>query len=168
MSQSSLQDFTEPLEFLKVEVLPEWLDFNGHMNVAHYVANFDKCIDKFLDEFGLGEDYTRSGVGSVFALQNHLHYMREVREGEKIRITVQLLDMDSKRLHVFMRMFMDDEDGHMAATSELLMIHVDFSSRRSAPFPMEAKAKLDALMESHSQLGKPRVAGHKIGTNAKI
>ena len=48
------------------------------------------------------------------------------------------------------------------------MIHVDFSSRRSAPFPMEAKAKLDALMESHSQLGKPRVAGHKIGTNAKI
>ena len=31
-------------------VIPEWIDINGHMNVAYYVLAFDKAVDDLISE----------------------------------------------------------------------------------------------------------------------
>ncbi len=41
-----------------VEVASEWIDYNGHMNMAYYNVAFDQYgTDYLLDQLGLGLDY---------------------------------------------------------------------------------------------------------------
>jgi hypothetical protein len=42
-------------------VRSEWIDFNGHMNVAYYVLAFDRATDRLLKHLGLGEEYATRG-----------------------------------------------------------------------------------------------------------
>jgi acyl-CoA thioester hydrolase len=145
-------------ELLTGRVETSWIDYNGHMNVAYYHMAFDRATDRFLESIGLGETYLRDENGSMFALEDHITYQRELRAGEDFRITLQLLDLDEKRLHYFLRLFRA-EGGELAATCEHLSIYVDMATRRSAPIPSGARKKLEALLAEHGTLGRPDEAG---------
>lgn len=155
-----------PITLYKTTAKEEWMDYNGHMNVAWYVHVFDKTMDAFLAQAGLGRGYAEKEGASVFALQNHLHYMREVHAGEELSVSLQMMDLDEKRIHVFLRMM--NGAGVMVATSELLVIHVDMKARRSSPIPRPHASTLAGIFENHKALPPPRVAGHRIGTTAKL
>lgn len=139
-------------------VLPEWIDYNGHLNVAYYHMAFDQATDRFLETIGLGEDYLRREPGSMFALEDHLTYQRELKEGDPIRITLQLLDVDEKRVHYFQRMYHAGES-YVAATCEHLSIFVDMRVRRSAPFPNHVATALAEIFEEHRHLERPEEVG---------
>lgn len=149
------------LELLRTPVEPEWIDYNGHLNVAYYHLLFDRATDKFLDELGLGEASARKGLGSMFALEDHITYQRELKVGDVARVTLQLLDFDIKRVHYFMRMFEADE-GYLSATCEHLSSYVDFQTRRSAPMPSGTRDKLAKLHELHRNLPRPEHASQVI------
>ena len=38
-------------------VLPEWIDYNGHMNVSYYVLAFDRGVDAFMELIGISPAY---------------------------------------------------------------------------------------------------------------
>ena len=158
---------TAPLDLLQTDVRPDWIDYNDHMNVAYYVMVFDQAMDEFLNLYGLGKAYTLGGHGSVFALQNHVHYMREVSVDTRLGVNLQLLDLDAKRIHVFFRM-RDLSNDQVVSTSEFLCIHVNVQTRRSAVFAAPQHQQLDVLFKDHSKLTKPEVAGHRIGTAATL
>ncbi len=158
---------TAPLDLLQTDVRPDWIDYNNHMNVAYYVMVFDQAMDEFLNLYGLGKAYTLGGHGSVFALQNHVHYMREVSVGTRLGVNLQLLDLDAKRIHVFFRM-RDLSNDQVVSTSEILCIHVNVQTRRSAVFPAPQRQQLDVLFKDHSKLTKPEVAGRRIGAAATL
>ena len=40
-------------------VLPEWIDYNGHMNVAYYVMIGDHATDKLFDWIGMDAAYVK-------------------------------------------------------------------------------------------------------------
>lgn len=88
-----------PLALHSEPVRPEWIDYNGHMNVAYYTMVFDHMLDAFIDFVGVGEDYTKSTKRSIFILDSRTLYLREVKANDTLRCTVQLLDFDAKRLH---------------------------------------------------------------------
>src|ERR1700722_6979702 len=92
-------DTTTPLRTPLQHVLPEWIDSNGHMNMAYYNVAFDRASDNALEQLGLGPAYVASGRGSIFVAENHVIYMAEVVLGDPLRIDFQLLDWDAKRLH---------------------------------------------------------------------
>ena len=52
-----------PLDVHRATVLPEWIDWNGHMNVGFYVVAFDKATDTLCQQFGCGWEYTRDKLG---------------------------------------------------------------------------------------------------------
>src|SRR5690606_22498874 len=110
-------------------VHPDWIDFNGHMNVAYYVLAFDRATDKFFDWLGLDEAYRQATNRSTFALEQHILYLREVRLGDPLRFTTQLIDHDAKRIHYFHRMY-HDREGYLAATTEIISMHIDLGRRR--------------------------------------
>ncbi len=143
-------------------VKDEWIDYNGHLNMAFYNVLFDKGVDFFYDRIGVGEEYTRSGVGSIFTLEVHLQYLRELKPQDRIRVHLQLLDFDEKRLHFFEYMY-HAEKGYLAATSEQLAIHVDMKTRKSASFSANALEKIRAVYEKHRQILRPEAAGKSIG-----
>ena len=98
----------------------------------------------------------------MFALEDHLAYMKELREGESFRVTVQLLGFDDKRLHYFLRMF-HGEKGFLAATCEHLSIFVDMRKRRSARMPAHMKEELERLWSQHQNHPRPAEAGRPMG-----
>lgn len=139
---------------------PEWIDRNGHVNVAYYVLAFDYATDSFYDTLGIGESYQEQGF-SVFTLGMNVDYLREIFEGTQIKMTTQLIDWDHKRLHYFHRMINLDA-GYMAATNECIAMHVNLNQRRSAPFSDKTKANIEIMMEGHAQLNRPHSLVRKL------
>ena len=156
-----------PLDLPGQRVLPEWIDYNGHMNVAYYVLAFDKATDRLFDLFDLGVDYVKRTNNSTFVLETHVTYAQEVHEGDPLRFTAQLLDYDAKRLHYFLQMF-HGEEGYLSATSEQIALHVSLDTRRTAPIPPEQLARLSFVMAAHQGLAKPSQAGSVIGIRRKV
>ena len=140
----------------------EWIDYNGHLNMAFYNVLFDKGVDFFYEKIGVGEEYTRSAIGSVFTLEVHLQYLQELNLHDRVRVHLQLLDFDEKRLHFFEYMY-HAEKGYLAATSEQLAIHVDMKTRKSAPFSADALKRLRDLHEHHRLVQRPEATGKSIG-----
>lgn len=143
---------------LEENVRPEWVDYNGHMNVAYYVLVFDHGTDALLDLLDMGADYRAQTNSSDFVVESHITYLGEVLEGEPLRVATLLLGFDDKRLHVFHHMY-HGETGQLCATNELLLVHVDMGSRRSAPFPDRARAGLRAYSEGQPPFPHPSQAG---------
>lgn len=155
-------DWTSPVVCPEQRVEPDWMDYNGHLNMAFYHVLFDRALDHVYDLLGIGADYARHGGGSCFTLEVHVNYLNEMVQGDPVRITFQLLDSDSKRLHFYEEMF-HAETGELAATSEQLALHVDMESRRSAPFPEEIQARIERLMRAHAELPTPERVGRRMG-----
>jgi acyl-CoA thioester hydrolase len=156
-----------PLEVHREAVKPEWIDYNGHMNVAYYVLAFDHATDRLFDLFDLGVDYVKRTNNSTFVLETHVTYAQEVHEGDPLRFTAQLLDYDAKRLHYFLQMF-HAEEGYLSATSEQIALHVSLDTRRTAPIPAEQLARLSVAMAAHQGLTRPPQAGRVIGIVRKV
>lgn len=143
------------------EVRPEWIDFNGHMNLAYYVLAFDHATDRFLHHIGLGEKYFRQHNRSVFVLETHVVYKQELKRGDSMRFTTQLLGFDAKRIHYIHHMYHAGE-GFLAAANEIMGLHVDMAARKSAPMPGAAIAALAGLQAAHDLLPRPPEAGRQV------
>ncbi len=149
------------------EVEKQWIDLNGHMNMAYYNVLFDETSDTILSLVGVGWDYTQQGAGSTFTAEVHVSYLKELNDADPVRIAYQLLDWDEKRLHLFGYMYHGTQ-GYLAATSEQMTIHVDVKSRRVAPMPLAAQENARALMSAHKSLPRPDQAGNVIGIKRKV
>lgn len=150
------------LELHEESIQSDWIDYNGHMNVAYYVLVFDHATDKFLDYVGLNDEFRECNNVSTFAAEMHVNYLAEVKQGDKVRITTQLLGYDSKRMHYFHSMYHADE-GYLAATSELISLYMDMGIRRVSAMPEEILVKLEQVRDSHRTLSVPEQVGHVIG-----
>ncbi len=143
-------------------VIEDWIDYNGHLNMAFYNVIFDHGLDYLYDYLGIGKEYAESGIGSCFTLEAHVHYLNELSLGDKVGVRVQLINYDSKRIHIFEEMYNLDE-GYLAATSEQIGMHVDMETRKSSELPLSVQDMLKELMEQHSELPIPEQLGHQIG-----
>src|SRR3546814_554117 len=150
-----------PFDRHRAVVLPEWIDYNGHMNVDYYLLAFDQATDLFFDHLGLGAAHRAATGGSTFAGDIHLTYRRELREGDPLRVTSQLLGFDEKRLRFFQHMY-HAEEGFLAATMESLGLYVDLARRRVAPFPAAIRERLAAVFAADRDLPLPPEAGRTI------
>jgi len=145
----------------RLEIRPEWTDANGHMNVAFYVLAFDRATDTFLQRLGLGWAVLAEGR-SIFTLAMNVDYLNEVFAGELVIIESRLLDYDAKRLHYYHRMTRE-RDGLLAATNEIVALHVSMATRRSAPFPEATAALARAMKAAHAALPPAPRMGRVLG-----
>ena len=150
-----------PLELWRETIRPEWIDHNGHMNVAYYTLVFDHAVDAFFDYVGLGGSYRDQASGSTFAVEQHVTYNREVLEGDEVRCVTYLVGFDEKRLHYYHEMYHATE-GYLAATTEFLSLHVDLSTRRVSPMPGAVLDRLAEVLASHKSLPIPENVGRVI------
>jgi acyl-CoA thioester hydrolase len=126
-------------------VRPEWIDRNRHLNLAYYVVIFDHATDVLFDVLGIGEAYTASSNNSIFVLETHTLYARELRAGERVRVQSHVVAGDAKRLHFVHEMFANSGD-RPAAMQELAALHVELGTRRGAPFPPDRRAAIAAAV----------------------
>ena len=141
-------------------VRPEWIDINGHMNVAFYVLAFDKAVDDLLARVGLTDDYIRATGGTTFAVESHVTWRQELTEAQNYRIESQVLAYDEKRVHQFQRMY-HAEENYLAATAEWMNLHVDLATRRVSAWP-ESVLRALAELTASQQGDLPEEAGRRM------
>ena len=157
--------FFAPFVSSVMRVEENWIDYNGHLNMAYYNVLFDRAVDEAYELLGIGADYTKAGR-SFFTAEVHLRYLRELHAGDPVRVTFQLLDFDKKRVHYFEQLF-HAEHGWVSATSENMSLHVDMNSKKTAPFSDEVTRRLTQMKASHARLPRPEAAGRRIAMPVK-
>ena len=154
-----------PFEAYRDVVRSAWVDRNGHMNMGYYVVVFDYATDAWLDYIGLDTEHRRSHKIATFSLESHVTYAREVREGDELRFATRLLDFDAKRIHYFHEMYQARE-GYLAATNELMSLHISQETRRSTPMALEILERLAEIQRAHRTLPIPPQVGRVMGLKA--
>lgn len=158
--------FFAPFVSSAMRVEPQWIDYNGHLNMAYYHVLFDRAVDEVFSLVGLSQDYVDSRHASFFTAECHVLYKRELTEGDLVRVTAQLIAFDDKRLHYYLEMRHANE-GWLAATSENLSLHVDMASRKVTPFPADILANLALMKAAHAMMPLPATIGRMIGMPKK-
>lgn len=159
-------DLSLPFDRYRSSVKAEWIDWNGHMNLAHYVTVFDQASGAFSRHLGLGGEYRDAGFGQTFVLETHITYDREARADDPLRVTALLLDHDAKRMHLYQEMF-HAEKAHLIATSERIGIHIDQKVRRSSPYHPLVLARIEQVFAVHRHAPRPRNVGRVMGIRKK-
>jgi acyl-CoA thioester hydrolase len=155
-----------PFDAYRDVVRPEWIDHNGHMNMGYYLVVFDFATDAFLRHVGLDEAHRDARRVSTFCLEAHITYHREVRAGDPLRFTTRLLGSDAKRIHYFHEMHHGELD-YLAATNEIMTLHVSLLTRRSTPMAPEILDRLARIGAAHAGLPRPPQVGRRIGLDAR-
>jgi acyl-CoA thioester hydrolase len=153
--------FFAPFVSSTMRIDPQWIDYNGHLNMAYYHVLFDRAVEEAFALVGLGHTYLDEHGASFFAAEAHILYKRELVLNTPVRVTVQLIDHDDKRLHFYMEMRHATE-GWLAATSENLSLHVDMASRKVVPFPASIHTNLQIMKTSHGLMRRPEAVGRVI------
>ena len=149
-----------------MRVEPQWIDYNGHLNMAYYNVLFDRAVDEAYELIGIGLDYLKTQSHSTFTAEAHVRYLRELKESDPVRVTFQLLDYDAKRIHYFEQLLHASE-GWVSATSENMTLHVDMAAKKVVPFPETVMRSLAAMKAAHAALPRPDGAGRAIKMPAK-
>lgn len=155
-------EIATPFSSFTTPVKPEWIDHNDHMNMGYYVVVFDQATDHFFRFIKLDRAYRRKNNITTFSLEAHITYDREVGLGDLLRFDTRLLDFDEKRIHYIHEMY-HAVDGYLAATNELMSLHVSEETRRAAPMTPEVMARLAQVKTAHAALPPLRQVGRSIG-----
>ena len=168
MSDNAVPTPPAPGPFLSsiMQIEPQWIDYNGHLNMAYYNVMFDRAIDQIWAELGIGPSYMKERQGSTFTAECHVRYLREIHLGDPIVIAVWLIAADEKRLHTFEELRHAGE-GWISATSENMSVHIDMTRRKVAPFPQDIQGNIGRVLQAHAALPRPEGLGRAIGMPAK-
>lgn len=159
--------FFAPFVSSTMRVEPAWIDYNGHMNMAYYHVLFDRALDEGFSLLGLGQEYVEERKASFFTAEIHTLYKRELKVRDQVRVTLQLVDYDEKRVHYYMEIRHATE-GWVAASMEGLSLHMDMETRKVSPFPEDIAANLAVMKAAHARLAKPQALGRIIGIPGKL
>jgi acyl-CoA thioester hydrolase len=147
----SLEQLASLPEIYRTVIPPEYEDRNRHMNIRWYLVIYDEAGDAMYRMIGLTDEYlAASGMGG-FDLEHHIWYRSEVRVGDAVAIRLRMLARTAKLCHYLL--FMTNETrGNLSSLFECLHAHADLKTRRTAAFPPETAAKVDALINGQRTL----------------
>ncbi len=131
------------------------------MNVGYYHVVFDLAAEPFFEFLGFTAELRSQHDLTTFALEAHLNFLREVKEGDPLRFEARLIDYDAKRVHFYQEMFHATE-GYLAASFESLSVCVSQTGRRTAPMPEALQGRLSQIKAAHAALPRPWQIGHVI------
>jgi acyl-CoA thioesterase FadM len=155
-----------PFDQYRDRVRSEWIDHNDHMNMGYYAVVFDLATDAWFDHFGLDDGHRKKHQVANYTLECHISYLREVGKGDPLRFTTLLLGFDEKRHH-FLHQMWHEKQGYLAASIELMHLHVSQVTRRATPMAPELIERLTSIRKMHEDVPIPAQVGRIIGFRTK-
>jgi len=155
-----------PFQAHVMQIEPQWIDYNGHLNMAYYNVLFDRAIDDLWLKIGIGPEYMKARNNSTFTAECHVRYVREIHLGDPAQVSILVVAADDKRIHTFKELRHATE-GWLSATSENMTLHMDMTARKVAPFPPDISARVQALANAHRSVDRPEGIGRSIGMPSK-
>ena len=59
-----------------MEIEKDWIDYNGHLNMAYYNVLFDRCSDDAFEVMGLGPAYAKERKLTIYTAEVHVCYVQ--------------------------------------------------------------------------------------------
>ncbi len=147
-----------PLELYQCPVKPEWVDHNGHMKFGCYSIAFFEATNALSEYLGFTRTHKDATNTANFAANMHLSFRKEVKENDPLTFRTLIIGCDSKRVHVWHEMWHVQEE-YLAATCEILSLHIDKSIRRVAPMAEEIFTRIEKVRSAHADLPRPKGLG---------
>ena len=152
---------SQPARLLDLIVRPEWVDYNGHMTDSRYLQVFGDATDALWRSVGVDESYRQAGQ-SFYTVESHVTHQSEARAMEALYVTIQVLAVDDKRVHLFHHLRHCSDDA-LVATGEQLYLHVSTVAGKATPMAASLRAQLDAWRSAHAALPAPAQAHRHVG-----
>ena len=134
------------------KIIEDWIDYNGHMNVAYYLLIFDKFgADNLNTFFNMGEHSAKTTGMSTMMVETNITYNQELKLDDEVDINLLYFDHDKKRLQYKFEMVHKNKK-YLASTFEALALYVDLKSRKVKEFE-EEKVKImdDFIIKNKSR-----------------
>lgn len=129
----------------RAQILPEWIDYNGHLRDAYYTVVLSYAIDEVMDHLGLDAAYRARTSCTLYTLELHMHFLHEVKKSDELSVATSVLDFDRKRIHAGCE-FSCPRVSAAVATAEVMLLHVHQGVKpASAAFPPEVERLLTGL-----------------------
>ena len=148
------------------KILPDWVDYNGHLRDAFYLLIFSYATDALMDTLGLDSENREASGHSLFTLELHLNYLHEVKLGAEVEVHTQLIAHDAKRLHLYHSLHRVGDDKELAGNEQMLM-HVDLAGPQATLFTEATLQRLAAISAAQAELPRPALLGRVIEKKKK-
>jgi acyl-CoA thioester hydrolase len=141
------------IPIFETPILPEWIDYNGHLRDAYYGLIVSLATDALMDRVGLDAAYRARTGCTLYTLEMHLHYLHEVLRSDTVAVSVRIEGADHKRIHATFEMRRAGNPA-LAASTEVMLLHVQQSHDKvaGAPFPPQVSAALAELQAASTAL----------------
>jgi acyl-CoA thioester hydrolase len=146
------------LPIYSTAIAPDWIDYNGHLRDAYYGLIVSLAIDEFMDRIGLHEAYRTRTRCTLYSLEMHVHFFREVKQTDRVDASIRILGSDRKRIHAALDVW-SSRFPEPAASSEVMLLHVHQGTEpKSHPFPLEVVAAIEQI-SAQCAAGGPGLRG---------
>jgi acyl-CoA thioester hydrolase len=108
-----------------------------------------------MEQVGLGPDHRARAGASLFTVEAHVRYLDQVPPGVDLEVRSSVIGDSGKLLRIWHELRVD---GTVRATEEILGVHVDTGTGRSAPFPASIASRIEEV-----RVLPPPEAGRAIG-----
>jgi acyl-CoA thioester hydrolase len=123
---------------------PSWIDYNGHLRDGYYVLIASASIDALMDDLGMDETYRRDTRCTLYTLEVHVRFLREIKGDARLCIDRYPAAFDAKRLRLLLAMRPAGAE-EIAAVVDVMLMHVQQGAKvRGAPFPPAIHERLAA------------------------
>jgi acyl-CoA thioester hydrolase len=153
---------TTGLAIYRTQVLPDWIDFNGHLRDAYYVLVVSYAVDALMDDLGMDASYRQRTNCTLYTLEMHVHYLHEVKESDLLEVTVRIIGADEKRIHAGLDLncarYSDP-----AASVEVMLLHVHQGASVAAlAFPADIARAVETLQAATVGVGIAKRGSRKM------
>lgn len=129
----------------RTPIAPEWIDYNGHVRDAYYDLIASLAVDRLMDRLGIDAPYREQTSCTLYTVEMHTHYLREIAPHDTVEVRVRILGADHKRIHAALELVCDGSH-ETAASCEVMLLHVRQNpTARTAPFPEKIAAAIAEL-----------------------
>lgn len=119
-------------------------DFNGYMNVQHYMGKFNEATWHFYAHFGITPSYIKAHNVGMFTVEQNINYFHELVAGDLVYIQTQMLEFKPKAI-VFLHQMFNAENNELMAKARTVGVHINNTTRKSIPFTKTVLAKYELL-----------------------
>ena len=119
----------------KTPIAADWIDYNGHLRDAYYGLILSLATDALMDRLGLDASYRERTRCTLYTVEMHIHYLKEVHQSDAVVVNATILGSDTKRIHAALQLWCEGR-AEPAATAEVMLLHIEQADPPStAPFP---------------------------------
>lgn len=142
--------------FYETTVRSDWIDYNGHMQDAFYGLVFSYAVDALQDEVGFDHAYREATGCTIYLLEEHKYFLREVFDGDRLEVETVVLGADERRFHLCLTMRSRDR---VVCIGELVEMHVQKHPQpHGAPMP---ERMLDLLKAQQISVEEAEALTHR-------